>query len=609
MGRQSNWSNGRPVALLFAATIVLPALVLAGLAWRVLDADRQLASQLWRERLQDASRRAAALLERKALDARARSEALSREAAPSGAAWTEAILAPELQVAPPAAFAWLPDGSAPRRGTLPPELERAETAEIRDPKGAGERYRDLLTRAPAAWRGWVHLRLARALSRVGEEEAALAELRRAAALPDAPSEPPSQFAARFELAQRSPAEAARLFQDLSAGKWVLEKSPYAFYEEQLRTQAHGHIAAETLAAAQRRQAMSRLLERVLRGESGWLTESPVTALITASSDTRKAAVWTSAAQWEQWLAEAARDAPRDIAIRTGTAPPAGAISLGTIGLPWSLWAEPRDPAAPLRENENRRRVMLAILLLVAGVLLFGTIATVRLVRRELHVAQLQADFAATVSHEFRSPLTGIRQLAEMLLAGRAANDEARRRRYYEMICRESDRLTRLVENVLDFARIEDGRKQYRFERIETGGWLRELAGIASQRRSVSTELPEALPAVEGDRDALSSAVLNLLDNAIKYSPEGVPVELQASGEDGWVTIGVRDRGCGIAPEEQRRIFDRFYRGAHTTGGAAQGVGLGLALVKRIADAHGARLRVESAPGEGSTFYLSLRAAA
>jgi signal transduction histidine kinase len=245
---------------------------------------------------------------------------------------------------------------------------------------------------------------------------------------------------------------------------------------------------------------------------------------------------------------------------------------------------------------------------VAGVLAFGSFATVRLVRRELRIAQLQSDFTATVSHEFRSPLTGIRQLGEMLLAGRAANDEPRRQQYYELICRESDRLTRLVENVLGFVRMEDGRKQYRFERIETREWLRELAGIAAQRRTVDADLPPELPAVEGDKDALSSAVLNLLDNAIKYSPDGAPVGLQASGEGGWVTIGVRDRGRGIAPEEQRRIFDRFYRGPEAGGGPAPGVGLGLALVKRIADAHGARIRVESTPGNGSTFYLSLKAA-
>ena len=176
-----------------------------------------------------------------------------------------------------------------------------------------------------------------------------------------------------------------------------------------------------------------------------------------------------------------------------------------------------------------------------------------------------------------------------------------------MICHESDRLTRLVENVLDFARIEDGRKQYRLERIETAAWLRELADITARRRSVEADLAVGLPAVEGDRDALSSAVLNLLDNAIKYSPDGAAVRLEASATDGWVTIGVRDQGCGIAPEDQRRIFDRFYRGRSTSGGPAQGVGLGLALVKRIADAHGARIRVESTPGKGSTFYLALKA--
>ncbi|MBK5290233.1 MAG: HAMP domain-containing histidine kinase [Acidobacteriia bacterium] len=318
-----------------------------------------------------------------------------------------------------------------------------------------------------------------------------------------------------------------------------------------------------------------------------------------------------------WLAEAAKEMPRDLFVRTGAAPPrdarlASALSLAALGLPGSVWSEPRDAAAPGRANESRGRLLLAILVLVAGVLVFGSFATVRLVRRELRIAQLQSDFAATVSHEFRSPLTGIRQLGEMLLAGRAAghssNDEARRRRYYELICRESDRLTRLVENVLDFSRIEDGRKQYQFRRIDTAEWLRGLAGVAEQRRSVEAVLPAELPAVEGDREALSSAVLNLLDNAIKYSPDGAAVRLRASGEDGWVTIEVHDQGCGIAPEEQRRIFDRFYRGSNTSGGAAKGVGLGLALVKRIADAHGARIRVESAPGQGSTFYFSLKAA-
>ena len=220
---------------------------------------------------------------------------------------------------------------------------------------------------------------------------------------------------------------------------------------------------------------------------------------------------------------------------------------------------------------------------------------------------MQSEFVATVSHEFRSPLTGIRQLAEMLLVGRGANDPVRRHHYYELICRESERLSRLVENTLDFARIEDGRKQYRFEPIRTAEWLAGLAAIASQRRPLTTDLPEDLPLVTGDREALSSAVLNLLDNAIKYSPDASVVRMSANRAGDWVSIEVQDEGAGIPLEEQQHIFDRFYRGANANGGPARGVGLGLALVKKIADAHGARLELRSKPGQGSTFTFSLRA--
>ncbi len=617
MRGHSKWRDGRPVAVLFAATIVLPSVALALLAYRALDSDRQLAEQVWRERMQDAARGAYGFLERRVLDARSRADALARGEEPGVTRLdgiVSVVLSPEIVLSPPSAFAWLPDGRAPA-ATLPRELEQGETRELRltNVGQAVTIYADLLQRAPAQWRGWIHLRLARAYSRAGEPAKSTAALKQAARLPDAPGVVPTRFAARFELASASPEESAQLYRDLNTGAWLLEKSPYAFYEMRLREWAGGRIPTEALAAERQRQAMSRLLERILNGESGWLAEGPVSALIATSSHLRAAATITLESQLQTWLAEVAKEMPRDLLVRTGAAPPrdarlAPALSLAALGLPGSVWSEPRDPGAPGRANESRRRLLLAILFLVAGVLIFGSLATVRLVRRELKVAQLQSDFAATVSHEFRSPLTGIRQLGEMLLAGRAANDEARRRQYYELICRESDRLTRLVENVLDFSRIEDGHKQYQFGRIDTAEWLRGLAGIADQRRSVEAVLPAELPAIEGDREALSSAVLNLLDNAIKYSPAGAAVRLRASGEDGWVTIEVHDQGRGIAPEEQRRIFDRFYRGSNTSGGTAKGVGLGLALVKRIADAHGARVRVESAPGQGSTFYLSLKAA-
>ncbi len=432
----SKWRDGRPVALLFAATIVLPSLALAVLAWRALDADRQLVEQVWRERLQDAARRAHAHLERRAMDARNFAEVLARgEDTPAKAfdGMVSVILAPELKFFPASRFAWIPDGRASAGPPLPKELEQAEIRE-RQRDGAREAasvYAALLGRTPVAWHGWIYLRLSHILARAGESGRAAAALHEAARIPDSPGPAPTAFAARFELASTAPEEAARLYHDLNAGGWLLKKSPYSFYETRLREWAGARLAPETLAAEQRRQAMSRLLERVNSGESGWMAEGPVSALVVTASHARAAAVITLESQWQAWLAEAARDMPRELVIRSGAAPPqdarfASALSLAPAGLPWSVWAEPRDPAAPGRDNQGRHKLLLAILFLVAGVLVFGSFTTVRLVRRELRIARLQSDFTATVSHEFRSPLTGIHQLAEMLLAGRAAGDEASR---------------------------------------------------------------------------------------------------------------------------------------------------------------------------------------
>ncbi len=617
MRRHWKWGDGRPVLWLFAATVVLPSVALAVLAWRALDADQQLAEQAWRERLQDASHRIYSNLERRVGEARARADALARGEAlhyHEGSRVAEAMFSPQLLLSPASAFAWIPDGKAPAFVSPPPELEAAELLELRaaDVRQSVLRYQQLARSAPALWQGWVQLRLARALARAGDTSAAMAAWKRAAALPDSPGTVPSSLAARFELSANSPAEAARLYQDLHAGTWTLEKSPYAFYEEQLRTWASDRISETVRAAEQERQAMSRILERAVMGESGRLKDSGVAALVVLPTKGRPSAIIVRDSQWPEWLEEASHELPGDLRARMDAeASPdskTAALALTPLGMPGSVWAEATDPTLPARENDTRRRLLLAILFAVAGVLAFGTFATVWIVRRELQIAQMQADFTATVSHEFRSPLTGIRQLGEMLLAGRAANDEARRRQYYELICRESDRLTRLVENVLDFSRMEDGRKEYRFSRIETTEWLGEMAAIAARRREVRTLLPEHLPAIDGDREALSSAVLNLLDNAIKYSPEGSAVVLKAHEQAGWLCIEVEDHGCGISREEQRRIFDRFYRTASAGASPAKGVGLGLALVRRIADAHGASLHVESEPGQGSTFTLSLRAA-
>jgi signal transduction histidine kinase len=230
----------------------------------------------------------------------------------------------------------------------------------------------------------------------------------------------------------------------------------------------------------------------------------------------------------------------------------------------------------------------------------------------MEVARLKSEFVSAVSHEFRSPVTGIRQLAEILLRGQPS--EERRRQYYELIGHEGDRLARLVENVLDFSRMEEGRKEYRLEPLEAGAWLRAVveefrALVAQGGFSLEADLPGRLPSLLADREALTSALHNLLDNAVKYSPACKTVWLEAETSGGWLTIRVRDRGLGIAEEDRTHVFEKFYRGSIGAATHVKGAGLGLSLVKHIVTAHGGSVACESRPGEGSTFSMNLPALA
>ncbi len=249
---------------------------------------------------------------------------------------------------------------------------------------------------------------------------------------------------------------------------------------------------------------------------------------------------------------------------------------------------------------------------VTVLLAFGSYLTVRIVRRELEIARLRADFVSTVSHEFRSPLTGIRQLGSMLLDGRVPDAE-KQRGYFRMIVQESDRLSRLVENILDFSRMEEGRKEYRFAPLDPTPWLRTVVAdfvteIAANGAAVEADIPDGLPLISADQEALGSAVRNLLDNAVKYSPGSKTVWLDAGAEGDAVKISVRDKGVGISEHDQKHVFDRFYRVEAEISKRVKGVGLGLNLVKHVVTAHGGTVECRSRAGEGSAFIIRLPAA-
>jgi signal transduction histidine kinase len=276
---------------------------------------------------------------------------------------------------------------------------------------------------------------------------------------------------------------------------------------------------------------------------------------------------------------------------------------------WRLALYQAPGASP--RDSVRRQVMLftGALGVLVVVIVAGVLATWRLVRRETEMARLKSDFVANVSHDLKTPLSVIRMFGETLEMGRVA-DEPRRREYYRVITRESERLSRLIDNVLDFSRIEGGRRRY--ERVPTAvePLVRDTLAafeypLAQQGFKVDVDIASDLPDVAVDPDAVGQALANLVDNAIKYSGDERVLRVTAARVGDEVAISVVDHGIGIAAGEHARIFEKFYRVGRSDTVGRRGSGVGLALVRHVAEAHGGRVTVESRPGAGSCFTLWL----
>lgn len=248
-------------------------------------------------------------------------------------------------------------------------------------------------------------------------------------------------------------------------------------------------------------------------------------------------------------------------------------------------------------------------LLLLVVIVAGLFATYRLVRRETEMARLKADFVANVSHDLKTPLSLIRMFGETLEMDRVP-DEATRREYYSVITRESERLSRLIDNVLDFSRIESGRWKYNISPTAVEPLVRDVIDsfsypLAQGGFKVDVTVAPDLPDLPMDPDAVGQALANLVDNAIKYSGDRKRLHVEAKTINGNVAISVADDGIGIPREEHERIFEKFYRVGRSETQGRRGSGVGLALVRHVAEAHGGRVTVESRPGEGSRFTIWL----
>jgi len=223
------------------------------------------------------------------------------------------------------------------------------------------------------------------------------------------------------------------------------------------------------------------------------------------------------------------------------------------------------------------------------------------------LSALRADFVSLVSHELRSPMASVIGSARTLEQRWRELSPEQRESFLALIAHETSRLAELIGDVLDTSRIESGTFSYSFEDVDLARLVRDSAAAAEHGQdevTVEAVVREPLPVVRGDRDRLRQVLVNLIDNAVKYSPPGDRVSVEAEQSDSRVVIEVRDRGPGISPEHQRLIFEKFGR-ANVAAHAKPGTGLGLFIARSIAEAHGGALEVRSAPGRGATFRLSL----
>jgi len=629
------------LAAIFIVTILTPGLILGIFGWRALRQEKKIADQEIRERLNAAAEDIGRRLEfdfkewQHAADRLVQGDPANRESWPellrraadsTGAAVVLYRNGMRIESLPQGEVLYdLSEPSPFKSAPVSPLIEQAESLEIRDKNydAAVAIYRRLLDSNLVA-RATVLHGLGRNLKKAGHTDEALQTFQ---ALEKEPSvridSLPSDLVALYEIAELETGsgrsrDALRLYEGLVHGRWALDKSSYVVYSEKAREWLNdANSARDLIEEEQRKLSLSWFAEQVVDGPRSFVSGGS-SAYVAFWHMDPFAAILLGEPSLRSGLSSLA-DAP-DFEVKllfpgNGTAAshePQAMYTVQNVALPLQVQVWPKEPRALYAAVDRREKLYIGMLAVVVALLGFGGYLTARTLKSELAVAQMKSDFVSTVSHEFRSPLAGVNQLAEMLRDGRV-HDETRRQQYYEMIVTETQRLRRLVENVLDFARMEDGRKQYRFEAVEPAVWLREIAEdfrteVAAAGFVVEAEIPAELPAIVADRETLTTAVHNLLDNAVKYSGGSNIVRMKAGTDSGGLTISVRDEGVGIREEDQERIFEKFYRGGGEIAREVKGVGLGLNLVQHIVAAHGGSISFDSKEGRGSTFTIRLKLA-
>jgi signal transduction histidine kinase/tetratricopeptide (TPR) repeat protein len=276
---------------------------------------------------------------------------------------------------------------------------------------------------------------------------------------------------------------------------------------------------------------------------------------------------------------------------------------------WTMKFYPVDEGLFVSLFRPQEGIFLYIFILIAILLVFGLFFTLHTVNNELNLSRMKSYFMSTVSHEFKSPLTSIRQMAEMLMRQRVPTNE-RKVKYYTTILQQSERLSHLIDNILDFTKMEEGHKVFRFEQADIRPVVKDVVELfreitAGSGFKINLEISDYLPKIIFDREAIGQVVYNLIDNAFKYSRESKVIDVRLFREDNDIVFSVQDYGVGIRKEDHEKIFSRFYRAGEELSHNVKGSGIGLAIVKQIVAAHHGEITVESSSGKGSRFSVKL----
>jgi len=620
----------------FLCVTLVPATALGWLGWRLLQQDRVLAHQRVQERLEHVADRIVLLLDRRLNQLETELPELTES--PSPQALLVVFTADGIDVRPPGCLLFYPTlSSEPELPTEPFRSGEVMEYRHRDHAGAASCFRGL-TRSDKPWiRAGALLRLGRNLRKLNRPGEALDVYGQLAKLSEVRigSDPVALLARRARCdvlesmgeTREARLEAATTLEDIHRGRWQLDCPTYEHHVRALE-ECNGTAWVSTgnsmaLAAGvevlwSQYSSIRQDRPAITGRRSIWVEGQPVLLLWNGSAE-RMTGLAAAPRFFETVWSEIWQ--PLDVVIRftdkngqrvfgpvISSGQPIATRTTADSHLPWTIKFASVNPRLELARLSDRRGLLLAglamICLLVAG----GSYLMGRAMLREFALARLQSDFVSAVSHEFRTPLTSMRHLTE-LLEGGVVSGEERRRKYYSLLSKEARRLHRLVESLLNFGRMEGGHYQYRLEEIDLAQLVKSVVEEFERERyadgfTVDVNAKNDLRS-RADRESLSLALWNLLDNAVKYSPECRTVWVQVDRQDRRGAIRVRDRGLGLSPDEQTKVFDKFVRGASSKATGAKGTGIGLALVTHIVRGHGGEIQVESVLGEGSTFAILL----